>query len=170
MTHDAGATWSVVTEALPLLAKVACAGDRDFWIAGGDGTLFHSPDVGATWREETSGLNRPGIGLIAIAFQSRLEGWVAGDGLVAFHTVDGGQHWTPHGIVGTTGFVSVSDGGLAFDGQHGVVVVQDLHPFTLPPARSSFGVTFATFDAGQTWTETVLPEGINAIWDVSLIR
>jgi hypothetical protein len=49
-----------------------------------------------------------------------------------------------------------------------VIVAQDEHPLRI--GRSSIGVTFATRDGGATWVETVLPEGINAIWDVELIR
>lgn len=73
---------------------------------------------------------------------------------------------TSHDIVGSTGLVDVT-AALDFDGARGVVVAQDLHP--LSPPRSSFGVAFATADGGATWTETVFPEPINALWDVVLL-
>lgn len=73
---------------------------------------------------------------------------------------------TSHDIVGSTGLVDVT-AALEFDGARGVVVAQDLHP--LSPPRSSFGVAFATADGGATWTETVFPEPINALWDVVLL-
>jgi len=173
LTHDAGATWTIASERFPsvLFAKVACAGDRDLWIAGGSGTLVHSPDAGASWRDDTALLPRD-IWPAAITFQDPLDGWLVadrlvGDSLVTLHTTDGGQHWTEYEITGTTGLIELTVG-VDFDGPNGVIVLQDLHPMSI--GRSSFGVTFATRDGGETWMETVLPEGINAIWDVSLIR
>ena len=82
------------------------------------------------------------------------------------HTTDGGAHWTSHDIAGSTGLSEVY-AALDFAGARGVVVAQDLHP--LSPPRSSFGVAFATADGGATWTETVFPEPINALWDVVLL-
>jgi photosystem II stability/assembly factor-like uncharacterized protein len=168
LTRDSGASWSDVTTELPAipLAKVSCVGEQDLWFAGGTAQLTHSSDGGQTWHDASESLPAD-FRIGAISFADGLDGWLVGDRLRALHTVDGGGHWTVHEVPGTTGLVELTLG-VDFDRQDGVIVAQDLHPLSI--GRSSIGVTFATRDGGATWVETVLPEGINAIWDVELIR
>ncbi len=170
VTHDAGATWDTLRSApsTSLSVKVDCADERDFWIADASNGLFHSADAGATWHDP-SGTLPDRSSILALDFDGGSEGRVvtfANRTLVLLHTIDGGEHWTSHAIPGSTGLIEVY-AGLDFHGDHGVVVLQDLHPLALP--RSSFGVAFATSDGGATWTETVFPEPVNALWDVALL-
>ena len=175
LTQDAGATWKDLTAELPFIpfARVACAGDADIWFAGGRSVLLHSADGGATWTDLSA--NLPDIAIEAVSFHDPLVGWVAGQDvspsaassanrIVAALTTDGGAHWTEKLIVAGVGETTL---GMDFlDAQRGVIVAQDLHPLQIP--RSSFGLTFATADGGSTWTPTVQPEPIDALWDVQL--
>lgn len=170
VTQDAGATWEPPATAPPTARaiEVDCAGERDFWLTDDQRHVQHSPDGGASWRDIATAL--PGGGnLLAIDFDGPSEGRVLTSGfrqLQIFHTTNGGRHWTSHDIVGSTGLVEVF-ASMDFRGTRGVIVAQDLHP--LSPPRSSFGVAFATADGGATWTETVFPSPINALWDVVLL-
>lgn len=174
VTHDGGATWQRSSAPLStsLSAKVECAEERNFWVAEESGRLLHSADGGAIWNELGTVLPDPGsvyMRVAAIDFDSASAGRLLAVGnqrLRVLHTTDGGAHWTSQDIVGSTGLFEVY-AGMDFDGAHGVVVAQDLHP--LSPPRSSFGVAFATADGGATWTETVFTDGINALWDVVLL-
>ena len=169
LTHDAGTSWMNITDRLPpvLLAKVACVGESDLWFAGGTSYLLHSADGGETWTDLSATVSS-GLYIQAVRFRDPLVAWLAGDDpshrLLALATTDGGQHWQEHVLaegVGETGI------GLDFLGQRVIVVAQDLHPSSIP--RSSFGLSFTTVDGGTTWTETVHPEPIDALWDVTLV-
>ncbi len=173
LTHDSGNTWTDITSRLPAvpLARTACAGDTDLWFAGGSSTLLHSGDGGATWSDLSANLPAD-IAIGAVKFRDALVGWLAADDavsgsgprLVAFQTLDGGQHWQEHVLKDGVGELSL---GLDFLGQRVIVVAEDLHPLSIP--RSSFGLSFASTDGGETWAETVHPEPINALWDVTLV-
>jgi photosystem II stability/assembly factor-like uncharacterized protein len=168
VTHDAGATWQQPAESPPTAphTKVACAGEHDLWIAGRG--LFHSPDAGATWENRSFTIPRP-LPVVAIRFETPSDGRVIGFAdhrVVVLHTLDGGRQWTSSELRYPTGFIDVT-AGLDFQGEDGVVVLQDLHPFEIP--RSSFGVAFATRDGGSSWSVTEFPAPINALWDVALV-
>lgn len=68
------------------------------WVVGGDGTILHSTDGGASWTEQDSGAPRP---LMALHFVDALQGWAVGGELAyapkamteILHTRDGGATW-----------------------------------------------------------------------------
>lgn len=170
VTHDSGATWQTAEGApgTSRAAKIDCAGESNWWIADAGKRLFHSADAGTTWRDVSAALPDAGQ-FVAADFDGPTEGRLvafADHRIVLLHMQDGGERWTTREIPASTGLLEINVG-MDFHGEHGVVVLQDLHPLGFP--RSSFGVAFATADDGQTWTETVFPPGINALWDVVLL-
>src|SRR5215471_15184146 len=61
------------------------------WAVGAGGTIVMTPDGGATWVPEVSGVS---TNLNGVDFVSPLRGVAVGDGGVSVHTTDGGQTWS----------------------------------------------------------------------------
>ncbi len=179
LTHDAGNTWENITSRLPSrpLGRVACTPGERLWFFGGESTVLRSSDGGRTWEDRRSDL-RPSLVLHGLTFFDASVGWAVaedpfgspsmpggpGHRIVLLDTEDGAAHWRERLVSSDHGELTL--GINFFDRRRGVIVAQDLHPFAFP--RSSFGLSFVTTDGGDTWTETVHPEPIDALWDVEL--
>lgn len=168
-SHDAGASWSDITQdigsLLPVLPSgVACVGSSDFWIVGdGSASIVHSSDGGATWSNQVGNAPGGGNGLYGVAFADLATGWVAGRGATILHTVDRGESWTPQPLTGA----QTGDGLLAIS-------------FATPDAGTVVGVNesdiqarsavaFFTRDGGVTWASSALPIEVLLLRDVSAV-
>jgi photosystem II stability/assembly factor-like uncharacterized protein len=180
LSRDAGNTWENITPRLPPLplGRVACTPGERVWLFGGESTLFLSSDGGETWQNRANDL-RPNRVVHDLTFLDASVGWAVaedpfgspsipggpGHRIVLLDTEDGAVHWRERLVSSDHGELTL---GVDFlDRRRGVIVAQDLRPFALP--RSSFGLSFVTTDGGATWTETVHPEPINALWEVALL-
>ena len=70
----------------------ACfAGERDAWMVGELGRIFHTTDAGETWERQDAGTKRP---FLAIACLDPRSAWIAGKEGIVYGTSDGGATWT----------------------------------------------------------------------------
>jgi photosystem II stability/assembly factor-like uncharacterized protein len=86
-------TWELVMWGdMPAHARLAVAGDHDFWVTGDEGTVRHDTSQG--WLVETTGVLQ---NLHRAAFTSTTNGCAVGDGGVILHTTNGGfsDIWAP---------------------------------------------------------------------------
>lgn len=116
------------------------------YAAGEVGVILKSTDAGATWNEQTSGVNG---GFWAIRFSSPTDGLAGGDDGIIVGTTDGGTTWTarPTGL---------ANGAL----QSFVFGIYYLTPTTVfatgGDGESSTGVVLKSTDAGMTWKKTTV--------------
>jgi photosystem II stability/assembly factor-like uncharacterized protein len=147
--------------------------DKNIWLVGNYGVIFHSSDAGETWNPQKSGV---GSLLIDGVFLNAKAGWVAGTSGVILHTADGGETWIKQktntdkhlfGIcflneklgwaVGEMGLIiNTQDGGTTWtvQGQE-----QDKNLNNIAFADQNTGVVVGetgtmlrTVDGGRTWT------------------
>jgi len=72
------------------LHGVMAPDEKNIWVVGANGTIFHSADGGENWKEQKSGVNW----LLADGvFVNNKEGWVAGLSGTVLHTSDAGETW-----------------------------------------------------------------------------
>jgi len=116
----------------------ACfAGERDAWMVGELGRIFHTTDGGETWERQDAGTKRP---FLAIACPDARTAWIAGKEGIVYGTTDGGATWT-EAKTGSNRHVFA----LEFAGRdrgHGA---------------GDFGTMIHTDDAGKTWTSMRVP-------------
>lgn len=73
------------------LHSAAYLDQKNIWVCGRYGTIYHSADNGVTWKKQESGVNEL---LGSIAFVDPQTGWGAGVKGTILHTGDGGSTWT----------------------------------------------------------------------------
>ena len=113
------------------------AGDRDGWMVGELGRIFHTTDGGTTWERQDAGTKRP---FLAMACLDPRTAWIAGKEGIVYGTLDGGATWTQANTGSTRHVFS-----LAFANRergHGA---------------GDFGTMIHTEDAGKTWTAMQVP-------------
>src|SRR5262245_62815385 len=66
------------------------ATDRDGWMVGELGRIFHTADGGQTWERQDAGTKRP---LLAISCIDARTVWIAGKEGIVYGTTDGGATW-----------------------------------------------------------------------------
>ena len=64
--------------------------EREGWVCGDWGSILHTRDGGATWKEQPSGTVST---LSSIFFIDSLMGWSVGNEGTILHTKDGGLNW-----------------------------------------------------------------------------
>jgi photosystem II stability/assembly factor-like uncharacterized protein len=119
----------------------ACyAGERDGWVVGELGRVFHTADGGATWYRQEVATKRP---FLAVACVDAETAWIAGKEGIVYRTTDAGRTWT---LVPTG---------------------SNRHVFTLQfatPQRGhgagDFGTMVHTEDGGKTWTTQTVPPDV----------
>src|SRR5437899_1439078 len=108
------------------------ATDRDGWMVGELGRIFHTADGGETWERQDAGTKRP---FLTIACLDARSAWIAGKEGIVYGTADGGVTWR-EAKTGSSRHLF----GLQF----------------ATPARGhgagDFGTMIHTEDGGQTWT------------------
>jgi photosystem II stability/assembly factor-like uncharacterized protein len=103
----------------------------DVWACGGNGTLLHTSDHGATWKTQASGT---AANLNSMQFIDGSAGWAAGDGGVILQTRDGGASWQDRSVVTLENL-----NGVWFNSaQNGIIV-------------GTNGLLIRTTDGGGTW-------------------
>jgi photosystem II stability/assembly factor-like uncharacterized protein len=113
------------------------ATDRDGWMVGELGRIFHTADGGQTWERQDAGTKRP---LLAISCVDARTVWIAGKEGIVYGTTDGGATWT-EAKTGSSRHVFA----LEFAGRdrgHGA---------------GDFGTMIHTEDGGKTWTSMRVP-------------
>ncbi|TMA55587.1 MAG: hypothetical protein E6J75_11555, partial [Deltaproteobacteria bacterium] len=114
--------------------------ERDGWMVGELGRIFHTSDGGITWERQDAGTKRP---FLAIACLDARTAWIAGKEGIVYGTTDGGASWT-QANTGSTRHIF----GLAFAN----------------PARGhavgDYGTMIHTEDAGQHWTVSQVPPDV----------
>src|SRR5690348_35837 len=69
----------------------AClASERDGWMVGEMGRIFHPTDGGETWERQEAGTKRP---FLAVACLDPRTAWIAGKEGIVYGTTDGGATW-----------------------------------------------------------------------------
>src|SRR5207237_228435 len=114
--------------------------ERDGWMVGDLGRIFHTGDGGTTWERQDAGTKRP---FLAIACLDARTAWIAGKEGIVYGTTDGGASWIP-ATTGSTRHVF----GLAFanpERGHGV---------------GDYGTMIHTEDAGRHWTVSQVPPDV----------
>ncbi|MBM4242480.1 MAG: hypothetical protein FJ148_01520 [Deltaproteobacteria bacterium] len=160
-TEDGGATWREV--ALPgdfklpdsaldsgvlpndaLLYGLVYADENHGWIAGEFGTLLATTDGGATWKQQSSGLETT---IFGIDFTDTKNGVAVGIDGVILRTEDGGATWNPV----KSPFTERSFYEIALSPQHAWIV-------------GSQGTILASGDGGRTWSEFKTPIQLASEW------
>ncbi len=123
------------------LHSIAWVDAGHVWVSGNYGTILFSPDGGATWKAQDSGITDQLLG--CIAFADTEKGWAAGVKATIVHTTDGGKTW---------------------DRQHSGAE-EDIHDlFFLDEsygwAVGEFGLVLHTADGGKTWVRQKDPDDI----------
>ncbi|SFM97832.1 YCF48-related protein [Dokdonella immobilis] len=143
------ATWRIrTTLGTADLEDVQVVGPQAAVAVDQQGIVYRSTDAGASW---TAAISAP-VDLTAadLHFETPTQGWVVGQGFgsaALFHTLDGGDFWTPvTDFLGT--YVAVD-----FAGANGWAV-------------ASYGILQRTSDAGASWTEVQLPGSGFSIRDI----
>jgi photosystem II stability/assembly factor-like uncharacterized protein len=116
------------------------ATDKDAWMVGELGRIFHTADGGATWERQDAGTKRP---FLAVACVDARTAWIAGKEGIVYGTTDAGATWTP-ARTGSTRHIFA----LAFPTRergHGA---------------GDFGTMIHTEDAGRSWVVEQLPPDV----------
>jgi len=116
------------------------ATDRDGWMVGELGRIFHTTDGGATWARQDAGTKRP---FLAVTCLDARTAWIAGKEGIVYATHDGGATWK-QSPTGSTRHVFT----LAFptpERGHGA---------------GDFGTMIHTEDGGAHWTVQQVPADV----------
>jgi len=116
----------------------AClVGERDGWMVGELGRIFHTTDGGETWERQDAGTKRP---LLAITCLDPRTAWIAGKEGIVYGTADGGATWTPAKTGSTRHVFSLQFANR--ERGHGA---------------GDFGTMIHTEDGGRSWTTMQVP-------------
>jgi len=113
------------------------ATDRDGWMVGELGRIFHTADGGQTWERQDAGTKRP---LLAISCVDARTVWIAGKEGIVYGTKDGGATWAE-----------------AKTGSNRHVFALEFANGDRGHGAGDFGTMIHTEDAGKTWTSMRVP-------------
>jgi photosystem II stability/assembly factor-like uncharacterized protein len=122
------------------LFSTCFANDREGWMVGELGRIFHTSDGGKTWDRQDAGTKRP---FLTVSCVDPRTAWVAGKEGIVYATADGGTTWKQSQTGSNRHIFS-----LQFSGPqrgHGV---------------GDFGTMIHTEDAGRTWTVQQVPSEV----------
>jgi photosystem II stability/assembly factor-like uncharacterized protein len=192
-TDDGGATWTKQAETPGALLYAIDSVGQNVWVAGGDpaaggllggervsgdGIILHSPDGGATWSDQLSGVSLPRIN--AIDMVDADVGWAVGDGSFGtpaevLRTINGGATWevknpgvsfdlaAVHAVDAQTAWVvgdgeailSTTDGGATWQDHRGDVIGPRTQVESLIVRRGAAGVIRYQVEDAQSDTALV---------------
>jgi photosystem II stability/assembly factor-like uncharacterized protein len=119
------------------LFEVCFATERDGWMIGELGRIFHTTDGGRTWERQDAATKRA---LLTVGCLDARTAWIAGKEGVVYGTTDGGATWTPASTGSNRHLFSIR--------------------FATPQrghAVGDFGTMVHTEDGGRTWSVTRVP-------------
>jgi len=162
LSTDTGHTWTEISARTdPCVGAVACAGDRDLWIAGFDSglsVLCHSTDGGASWSSGPFAQGPATSEVRDLTFIDDHTGWAVGFDVdahpVGLETNDGGASWSSHAVPFGPGDTFLTPLAIAAtSAAHAVMVGEksDALGRLGPMART-------TSDGGVTWEAGALPD------------
>ena len=153
--------------------------DKNIWLVGNYGIIFHSADGGQTWNPQKSGVASL---LVDGVFLNAKVGWVAGIKGVVLHTTDGGETWVKQKTntgkhlfsvafandkkgwaVGEEGtIIATKDGGATWSAQgepqdksyNNVLFVDENNGLIV----GETGTMLKTADGGATWAKVTPPK------------
>jgi photosystem II stability/assembly factor-like uncharacterized protein len=121
--------------------------DKEGWVVGDLGRIFHTTDGAKTWERESLDPTRS---FVAISCADSQHIWAAGQAGEIVHSADGGKSWQQQ-----KSGISRQLLDIAFaNPQRGIAV-------------GDFGVLLRTEDGGTTWTRIPLPQDIKLPPDVA---
>ncbi len=126
------------------LFSVSVVDEKEIFSSGYFGTIYHSPDGGMTWTQQTTNTM---LSIYDISMADAKNGWAVGQIGMILHTTDGGQTWTPQPNVKA-------------EQQTNLFAVQALDVNTAW-AVGEWGSIIVTQNAGKTWQDRSLTIGLN---------
>jgi photosystem II stability/assembly factor-like uncharacterized protein len=114
--------------------------DRDGWMVGELGRIFHTTDGGATWERQDAGTKRP---FLAMSCVDAKTAWIAGKEGIVYATHDGGATWT-----------------LQPTGSNRHIFALDFANAKRGTAAGDYGTIVHTEDGGATWDDMHVPEDV----------
>lgn len=194
-TEDAGFTWELIQDigTQADFMAVAIVDSFNLWVAGQDGLIFHSADLGQNWTAQATPIGADMIW--SLFFHDNQLGWASGSSGVTLRTQDGGNTWEElgtsallgnqlrsiffvdelHGhVVGGAGkYLYTDDGGDTWVERNntGVMTALNSVAFSSPLVGyvgGSSQVIRKTNDGGLTWTNTT-PGTISDVWDIFML-
>ena len=134
---SAGAETVSLREIRQSLFATCFATERDGWMVGELGRIFHTADGGQTWERQNAGTKRP---FMAISCVDARTAWIAGKEGIVYGTTDGGRTWTE-----------------AKTGSNRHVFALQFATRDRGHGAGDFGRMVHTEDAGKTWTSMAVP-------------
>lgn len=116
------------------LHSVATPDNQKIWAIGSFAGIYHSPDGGATWQPQESGMDDLAQ-LCKVDFVDDQHGWIVGSFGIILHTGDGGKTWKAQDSTTDLLLLNVD----FVDRQHGWAVGEK-------------STILRTRDGGATWT------------------
>jgi photosystem II stability/assembly factor-like uncharacterized protein len=113
------------------------ATERDGWMVGELGRIFHTSDGGETWERQDAGTKRP---FFAISCLDARTAWIAGKEGIVYGTADGGGTWSE-----------------AKTGSNRHVFSLDFATRERGHGAGDFGTMIHTEDGGRTWSVMQVP-------------
>jgi len=122
---------------------------KEGWIVGDLGRVFHTVDGGLNWEIQSTGTKRPFAG---ISCPDRTNLWIAGQGGQIAHSKDGGKTWAAQN--------SGSDRQL--------LNIAFINP-EVGLALGDFGTLLRTDNGGETWSKVSVPTDLQLPPDIAEI-
>ena len=124
-TVDGGKTWVPTSVTGDNFTGIRLIGN-DVWVCGYYGSIYHSPDNGASWDRLRNGndLTQEAYRLNDLTFTDQLHGWAVGEGGKVVYSSDGGHHWSEYDRFTTATLFSIAalpDGSFVVCGNGGTL-------------------------------------------------
>lgn len=94
-TTDGGDHWELLNVKGDFFRSISCVDANNAWIAGYNGSIFHTSDGGQSWERQRNGDNplQKKYRLRFIVFKDLYTGYAVGDKGLIIKTTDAGKHW-----------------------------------------------------------------------------
>ena len=127
-----------------LLYGLSFVDEKNGWLCGEWGTILKTEDGGATWKQQSSGVEST---LFGIAMRDAQNGTAVGTDSVILRTEDGGATWKPV----TSGFQDRAFYEVAFSGANGWLA-------------GNQGLVMQSTDGGASWKQVQTPKEVWSEW------
>jgi photosystem II stability/assembly factor-like uncharacterized protein len=154
------ADWTATSAPSTVWRGLSFPDAQNGWAVAQGWYLSHTANGGATWTQQSSGIDPFSggyqAGLWGVDFINSTTGWACGNDGTVIHTTNGGASWTQQGV----GY------GLSKPNLYGVDFTDALHGCVVSSGSGS--VIYTTSDGGATWTFRTPPDG--ASWGLYAVR